>query len=98
MNAAVSMLLCLMLFATFVTLGVLRRSIQRNNFYSSEPAIVMTKASLRRHFWKRLGTRQDWWRLGLTRKAFAMFSRKSTSGAAGIRSKQPSNGHSVKCA
>ena len=49
MNAAVSMLLFLMLFATFVTLGVLRRSIQRNNFYSSEPARVIVP---KRYAWK----------------------------------------------
>lgn len=97
MNAAVSMLLFVMLFATFATLAALKRSTTQTSYYASAPATVMTRASWRRRFWKPSATARAWLLSGWIRKGSAMFTRKYTLKARGIQSKQPSRGHSVRC-
>lgn len=97
MNAAVSMLLFVMLFATFATLAALKRSTTQTSYYASAPATVMTRASWRRRFWKPSATARAWWLSVWTRKGSATSIRKSMSGASGIPSKQPNRGPSVKC-
>lgn len=97
MNAAVSMLLFVMLFATFATLAGLKRFMTPNSYYASAPAIVTTKAFWRPRFWKPSATARAWLLSGWIRKGSAMFTRKYTLKARGIQSKQPSRGHSVRC-
>lgn len=98
MSAVVSMLLFVMLFATFATLAGLRRYMTPTSYYASGPATVTTKAFWRPRSWKRLATARAWWRSVLIKKGSAMFSRKSTSGGNGIRLKRPSHGTLAKCA
>ena len=97
MNAAVSMLLFVMLFATFVTLAGLKRYMTPSTCYGSGKATAMTKAFWRRPFWRPSATVRAWWLSVWTRKGSATSIRKSMSGASGIPSKQPNRGHSVKC-
>lgn len=98
MKLAVFMLLFVTVFDTFVTLAGWKPFTKLTSYFAKKPATATTKAFWLPRCWKPWATRHASWRWGWTAGAIATSSRKSLSGAGGIRSKQPNLGPLAKCA
>lgn len=98
MKLDVFMLLFVTVFVTFVTLGGWKHSMKLTSYFAKKPATATTKAFWLPRCWKPWATRRAWSRWGWTAGATVTSSRKSLSGAGGIRSKQPNLGPLAKCA